>query len=71
MKVEVKVINIIQTIANINIKKINMSRKVDQIRKNQARKILILHRIQNLINLILIPQVLPTPINHLCYIPIQ
>jgi hypothetical protein len=69
--VEVKVINIIQTIANINIKKINMSRKVDQIRKNPARKILILHRIQNLINLILIPQVLPTPINHLCYIPIQ
>ena len=68
---EVKVINIIQTIANINIKKINMSRKVDQIRKIPARKILILHRIQNLINLILIPQVLPTPINHLCYIPIQ
>ena len=68
---EVKVINIIQTIANINIKNINMSRKVDQIRKNPARKILILHRIQNLINLILIPQVLPTPINHQCYIPIQ
>lgn len=68
---EVKVINIIQTIANINIKKINMSRKVDQIRIIPARKILIQLRIQNLINLILIPQVLPTPINHPCYIPIQ